>query len=59
MITFQEPNYEAYKKRLNELRREPQEEYRKRTKDYASYLMNNDPDCPPHIYIREKIEEYL
>tara|TARA_Y100000816_G_C26108314_1_gene590080 strand:- start:1886 stop:2626 length:741 start_codon:yes stop_codon:yes gene_type:complete len=59
MITFHEPNYEDYKKRLNELIREPQEEYIKRTKDYASYLMNNDPDCPPHIYIRNMIDEYL
>ena len=59
MITFQVPNYEDYKRRLNELRRESQEEYIKRTKDYASYLMNINPDCPPHIYIRAKIEEYL
>ena len=59
MITFQEPNYEDFKKRLNELRREPQEQYRKRTKGYASYLMYNNPNCPPHIYIRKKIDDYL
>jgi len=59
MIMFTDNNYISFKKRLNELRREPYDEYRKRTKDYASYLMNYDPDCPPHIYIRNKIEEYL
>ena len=59
MIMFTEPNYDSFEKRLNELRKEPYDEYRKRTKDYASYLMNNDPDCPPHIYIRNKIVDYL
>ena len=56
---FTEPNYEAFKKRLDELRCEPYEEYRKRTKNYASYLMNHYPDYPAHIYIKNKIEEYL
>jgi surface carbohydrate biosynthesis protein len=59
MIMFTEPNYESFKKRLNELRSEPYDEYRERTREYASYLMNNDPDCPPHKYIRQKIEEFL
>lgn len=59
MIMFTDLNYELFKKRLNELRAEPNEAYEKRTKEYASYLMNYDPECPPHIYIREKIAEYL
>ena len=59
MIMFTEPSYESFKKRLNELRREPYENYRKRTKEYASYLMNNSPACPPHIYIRREIQKYL
>jgi len=59
MIMFTEPSYESFKKRLNELRREPYENYRKRTKKYASYLMNNSPECPPHIYIRKEIQKYL
>ena len=33
-----------YNIRLNKLRHEPYEEYRERTKDYASYLMNNNQD---------------
>ena len=59
MIMFTDPNYDALKKRLDELRHEPYKKYRKRTKQYASYLMNYNPSCPPHIYIRQKIEEYL
>jgi len=59
MIMFTTPNYEDFKSHINKLRFEPQEKYNKRTKKYASYLMNNDPDYPPHIYIRKKIEEYL
>lgn len=59
LIMFTEPNYESFKRRLNKLRDEPYEEYTIRTKGYASYLMNNNQDFPPHIYIRKKIEEYL
>lgn len=59
MIMFTKPNYSLFKKRLNELRAEPYDEYRKRTKEYASYLMNYNPDCPPHAFIRKKILQYL
>lgn len=59
MIMFTEPNYDVFKRRLNELRSEPYQEYRKRTKQYASYLMNYNPGCPPHIYIRQTIEKFL
>ena len=59
MIMFTEPDYEAFKRRLNELIHEPYADYRERTREYASYLMNNDPDCPPHKYIRQKIEGFL
>jgi len=52
MIMFTKPNYTLLKRRLNELRAEPYDEYRKRTKEYAAYLMNYNPDCPPHIFIR-------
>lgn len=59
MIMFTKPNYPLFKKRLNELRVEPYDEYRERTKEYATYLMNYDPDCPAHIFIRKKILQYL
>lgn len=59
MIVFTNPNYGDFKKRINKILQEPCDEYRKRTKKYASYLMNNDPSCPPHKYIKNKIEEYL
>ena len=59
MIMFTEPDYESFEKCLNELRKEPYDEYRKRTKKYASYLMNNDISCPPHLIIRDKINSFL
>jgi len=59
IILFTDKNYELFKKRLNKLRNEPHADYVNRTKDYSEYLMNNDPNYPPHIYIRKKIEEYL
>lgn len=59
MIMFTEPNYSLFKERLNELRVEPYDEYRKRTKEYATYLMNYNPDCPPHVFIRKKVLQYL
>lgn len=59
MVMFSEQDYETFKKRLHALRSEPYDEYRKRSREYASYVMNNNPDLPPNIYIRKKIEEYL
>lgn len=59
MIMFTKPNYSLFKERLNELRAEPYDEFRRRTKEYATYLMNYDPDCPPHVFIRKKILQYL
>ena len=58
-ILFADENYESFKKRLNELRLMSDEDYRKLTKDYASYLMNYAPSCPPHVFVREKITECL
>ena len=59
MILLNNPTYQEMSERLDQLLAEPYDSYRKRTKEYASYVMNYNPDCPPHIYIRNKIEEYL
>ena len=59
VILFSAENYDLFKTRLNEIRHMPYEEYIIKTKDYASYLMNYNPDCPPHLLIRQKIEQYL
>lgn len=59
VILFRTENYDLFKKRLNEIRCMSYEEYGTITKDYASYLMNYDPNCPPHLFIRQKIENYL
>jgi len=58
-ILFRVDDYDAFKARLNNIRLMPYKEYRAETKDYASYLMNYDPDCPPHLFVRKKIEHYL
>jgi len=58
-ILFTDKNYELFKKRLNKLRNEPHADYVNRTKEYSEHLMNNNPNYPPHTYIRKKIEEYL
>ena len=59
IILLESPSYSVLKSRLNELLAEPYEDYKKRTKEYAAYIMNYDSDCPPHRFIREKIEKYL
>ena len=59
MILLNNPTYQEMSERLDQLLAEPYDSYRKRTKEYASYVMNYDPCLPPHIYIRKKIEEYL
>jgi len=59
MVMFTEPDYALFKKRLNELRAEPYDGYRKRTREYATYLMNNAPNRPTHIFIRQKVLKYL
>ncbi len=57
-ILFRENNYDKFAIRLNELRSESNNKYVKRNKKYAGYLMNNDLNNPPHIYIRNLINEY-
>ncbi|MGA1823442.1 MAG: hypothetical protein ACMUIP_02175 [bacterium] len=59
IILFRDENYDHFKKRLDELRYMPYDEYRTITKEYTSYLMNNEPQCPPHLFIRQKIDHYL
>jgi surface carbohydrate biosynthesis protein len=59
MILLKNPSYEELKERLNQLFAMPYETYKKQTEKYASYLMNYNPDCPPHMFIRKKIEEYI
>jgi surface carbohydrate biosynthesis protein len=59
IILLKNPSYSELENRLNGLLVEPYEDYRRRTKEYASYVMNYNPDCPPHEYIRKKIAGYL
>jgi len=59
IIMFTTPNYDVFKKRLDDLRNEKYKHYNERTKKYASYLMNNDPNHPPHLLIRNKINDIL
>lgn len=59
MVMFTEPDYSLFKKRLNELRNEPYDVYRKRTREYARYLMNYIQNCPAHVFIRQKVLQYL
>jgi hypothetical protein len=58
-IMFKNDDYELFKQRLNEIRLMPDEEYRHKMGDYAAYLMNYDPEHPPHLFIRQKIGEFL
>ena len=58
-ILFKEQNYESFKKRLDGLLEISINDYKINTKEYASYLMNNDINSPPHLQIREKINYYL
>jgi len=58
-ILLKADNYHDVKERLNVLLKEPYCEYNERIAGYSKYLMNYDPDLPPHEYIRNKIKEYL
>ena len=58
-ILFKEQNYELLKQQIDELLAISISDYRVNTKEYASYLMNNDINSPPHLKIREKINSYL
>ena len=44
---------------MDNLFEEPYQQYIDRTKEYSSYLMNYNPNYPPHEFIQNKIEEYL
>lgn len=59
IILLRNPSYEELKKRLDQLFAVPYETYRKEAEKYSSYLMNYNPDCPPHVFIRKKIGEYI
>ena len=59
MVLYKDQNYESFKKRLDELLEISIDDYKKITKEYASYLMNNDINSPPHLIIRDKINSYL
>jgi len=59
VILFVDEDYDLLEQRLDELLDMPQLEYENRTKKYASYLMNNYPENPPHKIIRQKINEIL
>jgi len=59
MVLYKDQNYESFKKRLDELLEISIDDYRKNTREYASYLMNNKINCPPHLIIRDKINSFL
>jgi surface carbohydrate biosynthesis protein len=59
IILLKKPSYSELENRLNELLAEPYEDYHKRTKEYASYVMNYDPSRPPHKIIREIINQFM
>jgi surface carbohydrate biosynthesis protein len=59
MVLHKDQNYESFKKRLDELLEISIDDYKKNTKEYASYLMNNDINAPPHLIIRKTIDNYL
>ena len=59
MVLYKDQNYESFKKRLDELLEISIDDYKKITKEYASYLMNNDINSPPHLIIRDKINSFL
>jgi len=58
VILFETENYDLFKKRFNEIRGMPYEEYRRDTKAYAAYVMGYDFNCPAHLFIRQKITQY-
>jgi len=58
-ILFKEQNYESFQKRLDRLLEISIDDYKTNTKEYASYLMHNDINYPPHLIIRDKINSLL
>ena len=58
-IMFRKPSYEYFRDRLDSLLNEDYLNYKNRSKNYSSFLMNNNSDLPPHIYIRNKLKNIL
>ena len=58
-ILFRENDYKKFATRLNELISTPYNQYVEQNKKYKSYLMNNDINYPPHLYIRNLIDNFL
>ena len=58
-ILFKEENYKKLCERLDNLISCPQEEYEKKMKSYASYLMNLDKDNPPHLILKKHVDNIL
>jgi len=58
-ILLKTDSYHDVKERLDMLLEETYSEYNDRIQNYSKYLMNYNPDFPPHEYIRSKIEEYI
>ena len=59
MTLLNNPTYEELEDRLNKLLAEHYDTYLHRTKEYAAYVMNYNPELPPHEFIREKIKTFL
>ena len=58
-ILFKDYNYKLFKQRIDKLLTMSASEYKENTRAYASYLMNNDLKRPPHLVIREMIDNLL
>ena len=48
-------DYEAFRRRVLEVLEMPQDEYVLRVRDGARYIMNFDPENPPHRQIRKAV----
>ena len=59
MILFKEEDYALFKERLDKLRVQSEQDYKAETNEYRTYVMNNDPDRPPHMLIRQVINDFL
>lgn len=59
LILFDDYNYNLFKERIDEILKLNYNDYNSIHKEYASYLMNNNQQFPPHKLIRSKIENHL
>ena len=58
-MCIQQEDFPHFEEKLNALRALPLAKYQRDTSTVARELVSQDPDCPPHEYIRETIRQYL